>query len=277
MVRIFSWCVVFVFLIFTNSITLAEENKKNVNKLLDLSGITKQIGEFPTLIKSGMEQSREQGTPIPESIYQSMLMAIDDSIDTRTMVKGVANELLNNLNKEEIKFLMTWYESELGRKITLLEEKSSTPAAYQEMMLITESLLADSNHVSFAKKLDELVGATDFSMKLQENTQIAVLSSVFKALNPHKKFDLNALKSQMSKQRTQIRANINQIVIVSFTYTYRNLNQEEIHEYTEFLESPTAKIFNESAMNGIDKEMNKALIQLGKSMEIILQSNVKQG
>ncbi len=94
MVRIFSWYVVFVFLIFTNSITLAEENKKNVNKLLDLSGITKQIGEFPTLIKSGMEQSREQGTPIPESIYQSMLMAIDDSIDTRTMVKGVANEFV---------------------------------------------------------------------------------------------------------------------------------------------------------------------------------------
>ncbi len=277
MVRIFSVYVVFVFLIFTSSITLAEGNEKNVNKLLDLSGITKQIREFPSLVKSGVEQSRKQGTPIPDSLYQSMHMAVDDSIDPRTMVKGVVNGLLNNLNEKEIQHLLSWYESELGRKITLLEEKSSTQAAYQEMMLMSESLLADSNHVKFAKKLDKLVGATDFSMKLQENTQIAVLSSVFKALNPHQSFDLDIFKSQMSKQHKQIRANIEQIVIVSFTYTYRNLNQEEIDEYTTLLESSSAIKFNKSTMNSIDKEMNKALIQLGKSMAIILQSKVQQG
>jgi hypothetical protein len=256
---------------------LADENKKNVNKLLDLSGITKQISEFPILVKSGVEQSRKQGTPIPDSLYQSMHMAIDDSIDPSIMVKGVAIELLNNLNEEEIVQLLSWYESELGRKISLLEEKSSTTEAYTEMMLMSESLLADSDHVNFAKKLDKLVGATDFSMKLQANTQIAVLSSVFKALNPHKFFDIDALKSQMSKQHKQIRANIEQLVIVSFTYTYRNLNQQEIDEYTTFLESSASDKFNKSTMDGIDNEMSKALIQLGKSMAIILQSKVRQG
>lgn len=277
MVKFLSVYLVFVCLIFTSSITLADENKKNVNKLLDLSGITKQISEFPILVKSGVEQSRKQGTPIPDSLYQSMHMAIDDSIDPSIMVKGVAIELLNNLNEEEIVQLLSWYESELGRKISLLEEKSSTTEAYTEMMLMSESLLADSDHVNFAKKLDKLVGATDFSMKLQANTQIAVLSSVFKALNPHKFFDIDALKSQMSKQHKQIRANIEQLVIVSFTYTYRNLNQQEIDEYTTFLESSASDKFNKSTMDGIDNEMSKALIQLGKSMAIILQSKVRQG
>ncbi len=277
MVRIFSVYTVFVFLIFTSSFTLAAENEKNVNKLLDLSGITKQIGEFPGLIKSGMEQSLEQGTSIPDNLYQSMHMAVDDSIDPVTMVKGVARELLSNLNEEEILHLLSWYESELGRKITLLEEESSTQAAYKEMMLMSESLLADSDRVKFAKKLDNLVGATDFSMKLQESTQIAVFSTIFKALNPHKPLNLESYKSQTSKQHEQIRTNIEQIVTVSFIYTYRNLKQKEIDEYTGFLESPTACKFNKSAMGGIDKEMSKALIQLGKSLTIILQSKVQQG
>ena len=83
-------------------------------------------------------------------------------------------------------------------------------------------------------------------MKLQENTQIAVLSSVYNALNPHKSFDIDTLKSQISKQRKQVRANIEQIVIVSFTYTYRNLNQEEIDEFTTFLESSASNKFNKS-------------------------------
>ncbi len=277
MFRAFSVYLVVVFFIFTSSITLAVENERNVNKLLDLSGITKQIREFPDLVKSGVEQSRAQGTSIPDSLYQSMHMAVDDAIDPGTMAKGIVNGLLNKLNEKEIQHLLSWYESELGRKIARLEVKSSTHEAYNEMMLMSESLLADSDHVKFAKKLDELVGATDFTMKLQENTQIAVLSSVFKALNPHKSFDLDAFKSQMSKQHQQIRSSIEQIVIVSFTYTYRNLNQEEIDEYTTFLESSAAKKFNKSAMSDIDKEMNKALIQLGKSMAIILQSKVQQG
>ncbi len=278
MVRFFPVFLVFVFLMSTSSsITLAEENRENVIKLLDLSGITKQISEFPGLVKSGVDQSREQGTSIPDRLIQLLHMAVDDSIDPGTMVKGVANGLLNNLNEEETLQLLSWYESELGRKIALLEEKSSTTEAYTEMMLMSERLLADSEHVKFAKKLDKLVGATDFSMKLQENTQRAVLSSIFKALNPHKNFDFDTLKLQMSKQHKQIRANIEQIVIVSFTYTYRNLNQGEIDEYTTFLESSASSKFNESTLNSIDKEMNKALIQLGERLAILLQSKVQQG
>ena len=68
--------------------------KENINKLLDLSGITKQIREFPDLVKSGVEQSREQGTPIPDSLYQSIHMAIDDSIDPRTIVKGDCPQII---------------------------------------------------------------------------------------------------------------------------------------------------------------------------------------
>ncbi len=277
MARIVSVYVIFVFLLFTCSVTLAEDNTKNVKRLLDLSGITKQIGEFPSLIKTGMEESRKQGAQIPDSLFQSMLMSVDDSTDTSIMVKGVAKELEGNLSNEEIHHLLSWYESELGKKITILEEKSSTSTAYQEMMQISNSLLADSDRVNFANNLDKLVGATDFSMKLQENTQIAVLSSVFKALNPYKPFDFEALESQMSKHRAEIRARIKKIVIVSFLYTYRSLNKEEIDKYTGFLESAAAKNFNNSALQGIGKEMNKALNQLSKSMAIILKCNVRQG
>ncbi len=279
MVRIISGYAVFVFLLFSCLITLAEveENIRNANRLLELSGITKQIGEFPGLIKTGMEESRKQGAPIPDSLFQAMLMSVDDSTDINRMVKGVAKELQDNLSEEEIQYLFSWYESELGKKITMLEEKSSTTTAYKEMVQMGDSLLADSDRVNFARKLDDLVGATDFSMKLQENTQTAVLSSVFKALNPHKPFDLKALKSQMSKHRAEIRASIKKIVIISFIYTYKDLNEEEIDQYTNFLESAASKNFNNSTIRGIGKEMNKALMRLGKSMAIILQSKVRQG
>lgn len=276
--KIIEGFLVFIFFIFTSLITTAAEDvDKNVKMLLDLSGITRQIEKYPGLIKSGIEHSRMEGASLPESLYQTILMSVDDSIDTRIMVNGIADELKKHLNEEETQHLLSWYESELGRKISLLEEHSSTQSAYQEMMQITESLLADSDQVKFAKKLDELVGATDFSMRLHENTQIAVLSSIYKALNPHRQLNLEEFKSQMSDQRTRIRANIEQIVIVSFIFTYRNLNQEEIDKYMNFLESQASINFNKSAMSGIDKEMNKALIQLAKSMSILLQSKVQQG
>lgn len=239
-----------------------------------MSGLTKQVNEFPGLIKTGMIQARQQGAAIPEDLFNEMLKSVDTSILPKEILEKISSSLKKSIREDEINRLLVWYESDLGRKITLAEEKASTPESYQLMISEAKTLLADSKRVEFAKRLDKLIGATEITMNLQKISGIAVYSAIMKAVSPDQPINIDEYKSQMLSIEPKMRANTEQLVIISFVYSYKTFDDKSLEKYESFLNEPTTVKFNNAVVESFNKGLETSISKWADKIGVIFKDKV---
>lgn len=258
------------------SLSIASTKEDNLDRLFLLSGITKQVGEFPGLVKAGVMQGVEQGTPIPENEVRLILDSVDKKILPSVIIAEIKSSLKKSLSNKDIEELLSWYESAIGKRITAAEEKASTPEAYQQMMNSAQKLLTDTQRVEMASRFDELLGATELAMGMQEFTGIAVYSAIMTSLAPDQALNLDAYKSQMAAIKPQMRANIQQLVTASFVYSYQEIDDKSLAAYEEFLNRSITQQFNHSVYNGLNRGFEKVVSDWAADLAAIFKSKVNK-
>ena len=123
---------VWLLIVLFSSASFAEVSDKSIDKILDLSGLTVQVAQFPGLIKTGMSLAMQQGEPLPE--INTMLKMVDETVLVSEILQGIRASLKSSLNENEAQQLLVWYESDIGKEITAAEEKASTPDAVKQIM-----------------------------------------------------------------------------------------------------------------------------------------------
>ncbi|PIE43031.1 MAG: hypothetical protein CSA50_07505 [Gammaproteobacteria bacterium] len=267
----------FLFAIFISlfcSFCLASSKQSNLDKLILLSGLPKQTNEFPELVKSSFKQGVQQGGSIPEDEMSLLLDSIDKAILPSVILNEVQLSLEKSLSNRDIETLLQWYESDIGERITKAEEKASTPQAYQDMIHSAQQLLANTKRVEVAKRLDNLLGTTDMTMEIQKFSSIAVYSAIMTTLTPDQELDLATYKAQMAKIEPQMRASIQQFVIVSFVYSYRSIDDGSLARYEQFLNRPVTKKFNSSVVAGLMSGLKKVLANWADDIAAFLKDKV---
>ncbi len=106
------------------------------------------------------------------------------------------------------------------------------------------------------------------TMKLQENTEVAVFTALSTIMNPGQSVNIERFKDQVSAQEQQKRANIEQLVILSLVYSYRDLNMDSIEKYVNFLKRPITRKFNDSVIKGMMYALNQSIDNVAKSVAI---------
>jgi F0F1-type ATP synthase membrane subunit b/b' len=243
-----------------------EIDSYSLDKLMELSGLNKQVAEVPGMVRAGVEQARQQGSTIPDAEFDAVMKSIEDAFQPSDILMAIRAEVKKSLSEAEAETLMSWYESALGKKITKAEEEASTPAAFKEMMSDAESLLADQQRVGIANTLDELTHSTDRTIQIGENAELAVFTALSKAINPEKPVPVETFKSQMSAQKQQMRTEIKQMVTVSSVYAYKDIDISSLKKYIEFNERPNTQKFNNSVMKGMDAAFNQSVDKMATSM-----------
>lgn len=269
--------LVLVISFFISSLSYAEVSDRSLDRILDLSGLKTQMEQFPEMIKAGMEQSKQQGTPLADTQYNSMLMAVDESVLPSEIIEEIRSSLKKSITEEDAQQLLRWYESDLGREITRAEVDSSTPEAYQQMMESAQSLLENTERVEFANRLDALLGATDMAVNLQEYTGIAVYSAIMTAMQPNKPLDLEPVKAQMKASISQARTAIKQLVTLTFVFSYINIETNKLNKYENFLNNSTTKKFNNVVIESMNRAFEGTISKLANSLSLAFSTEQQQG
>jgi len=265
-------------LLAISALSRADASPNTTAHLLQLSGISRQVEEFPRLIKEGMLQSKQTGNNIKDDTFNAMLATVDDSLNTSAMLEEIGRKLGPTLNNDETKVVLSWYESRPGKLITAAEEHASTPEAYNEMIQQSDLLMKDRRRIDYARSLDELLGATQFTLDLHTHTQLAVISAFSSALEPDTQTQLEIYKAQVKQQVESLRTDIEQFVILSFLYSYQAIGDDDLKRYREFLETPEARTFNRVTMQGISETLQRAIAVLAKRIaEIKIDKPVSPG
>lgn len=270
--HIFLVAISFLFSTFS----YAEVSDESINKLLVFSGITMQVEQFPEVVKVGIGQAKQQGTPIPDVEFSLILNSIDESFKPLSMIETIRKSIKKTINEEEAKKLLAWYQSDLGRKITRAEERASTPEAYQKMMYLEQTLFSNSEQVEFVQRLDLLLGATDTAVELHKYTGIAVYSAIMTAIQPDVPLDLEPFIAQVEAASYQTRIASKEMVTLSFLYAYRNIKIDKLREYESFLNNTSTMKFNQVVIDSMNKGFETSVSKFANALAEILKTKYQQ-
>jgi hypothetical protein len=244
--------------------------EKSIGTLLEVAGISQQVAQFPALFKGSVEQNAQQGMVISLAQHQAILNSIDSSVLPAEILAGISRAVKTAISQDEAEVLMTWYQSPLGKKIAKAEESAQSDQAYQQMVAQKKILLGNTERVAFAQRFNVLLGAAVMTDKIQQNMQLAVNATILQALVPDRSPDIATLKTQLQDADRQINPALEQMVVLSFVYSYQALSNKELIKYESFLSDPPTIKFNKIIMSGINSGLEGAILRWLDTTAVVL-------
>lgn len=243
------------------------DEKRPVWEILEQSGFLAQIAEIPGMVKAGMQDGLKEavaiGVDIPEEQQMAMLALVDEYMRPDPIAQDVIARLEAALTDEDIDALLRWSRSDLAKRLSAAEVESASAEAYGRALQLAESLLADAERVAFAKSINALVGATETTVAVHENTQLAVIFMVLAVLAPGEPVNLYAIAQEIESGRPELYAAMEEVSTISFLYTYRDFSLEELEAYQAFLRTPAGMKYTEITTDGLVRGFRTAAIELG--------------
>jgi hypothetical protein len=230
-----------VFLVVVSlSTAQAEPAGKEVlsQQLLKASGLEQQIAQIPDQVLSGI--ASQQAT-MPTEQYNILIAALKEAFHVQRLTVNVSARIEKNLDLETMRAALTWLHSDLGMKITGLEEAASTPQGVQQLQAYAQKLQthpASPARLQLAERLDAVTYATDMLVNIVTATMLGVATAIDAAQVKERRIGAEALKAQLDLQRPALLQTYRPIVTASMLYTYQGVGDADMNRYIAFLESP---------------------------------------
>ncbi len=248
-----------------------------VQELYVKSGLAKQLQQVPLLIQASLDQPLDDfGQKLPESLISTMKALVPWAFALENLKKPVLQELREKLITPDIKEVLKWLDSPLGKKITQMEEAAATleaQTAIDQYAMRMKSSPPTAARLKVIAQLDAASKATESAVELAVNTQIAVSLAINATLPREQQMSPAEIKRQLAKDRPDLEAAAKMQTVAALFYTYRTLTESEIQKYIEFLRSPAGSKFTSVSTVAIDKAFYECNIKWGKA----IGETLKQG
>ena len=187
--------------------------------------------------------------------------------------KTIIEQIEAGLGQDDIKAVIEWLDSPLGRKCTRLEEAASTPEAYTEIENFA-ARLGDNppaqDRLQLVQSLDASVGATEMMVTLSMNTQLAVATAILASLPTDGEIPFEELEKQVEQSRPYFESAFKTQVMVGFLYTYQSLTNDELEKYIGFANSEVGTKYHRVTIAGFKKAMVRASLRWGEAIGELL-------
>jgi S1-C subfamily serine protease len=233
-----------------------KQKLKLAHQIVEESGIARQsrslsestLESFETKYKENLE-TKTQESDEDEKRFKKFKEVIKLSTDPDKLNKYIENQLAAKLSIDELKEVLKWYKSPLGKKISSIEYSSISEKKEQFEKLrlaFRMTRYQTTERLNLFKRLDAATSATDAMIELQTNLiiQNQILELV---LSDSKKPDqasideiVEEFKKNVDPYLDSLAANL---VFAGFVYTYRGVDKNDIEKYVLFSEASAAKHF----------------------------------
>ena len=274
------WTIVFFVLPVA---TMAQDNKEAlIQDLYGKSGLEKQVGQLPMVIQVGFDQAvamDDRLKVIPRSVIGEMRAYIETVFAPEKIKRIILGECRKKLSIDDLKKVIEWLDSPIGRKFTQLEEVASTPEKYTEMQQFALKLQESPplpERVKIIQLLDSAVKATETSVELAMNTQLAVTIAIVASLPKEQQPTYDNLVAAIEQTRPQIEDAMRIQTIVSLLFTYSSVAHAELDRYIAFASSPAGINYHNATISGLKRAMLEGSYKWGELIADILKQSTSK-
>lgn len=236
-----------------------------LDELMRKSGLWNQLAQIEPMMQVGVTQAHEQSPRIPEENLDQLRAAIASAYAVDDLRTSVRDQLLATVSPQDATTVLRWLSSDLGQRITALEEAGSTPEAAVKRQDEGPQVLADlpPQRRQQVERLVKLTFSAEVAADLVIDTTVGVARGIALSANVPVPDSIETLKSKLQSQRAQLVDMLGPRLAADYAIVYLPLSDKELEQYIEFCESPAGQRYAAAGVDAIDKALTEAAVRLG--------------
>ncbi len=244
---------------------LASESERSelLHELMERTGLNAQIHQFPEVIEAGVEAAISGSGGDAESAAK-IAAIVKHEIEPGKVIDEVGAQLSETMTEADIHALLAWLDSPLGRKIADLE--SGVPTVADGTAAGGATPEVSPHRQELYSRLDDAIRATEATVEMTLNAQVAVASAVLSASNDSPSPSVAWIRERIEAQRFQVRGHITHQVHASFVQTYKALSVTELESYIRQANSPSGRRYTAAVIEALNETLTASFERVGARM-----------
>ena len=250
----------------------AHAAERRIDELMRKSGLHDHMAQVLAHTRAGAEQARAEAKArgnkgdLTDAQYARLILGMNVAFAPEKLRTVVRAEMLRDLSAADEEEVLRWLSSELGVRITRLEEERDDAERYQKMEAAIPEFMktVPRERLALCERLAESIGSGESSARLMINITVAIAYGIALSVPGGDVEAIKEIRAKLESQRPQMEAAMQQHAIGIFAYTYQPLSDAELGSYVDFAESPVGRRYHRATIKAVDKAMLQGSIELGR-------------
>lgn len=245
-----------------------EPGGEPLDVLIQRSGLDAQLSHFEAAMQRGISAAHGAQRKLASEDVGRLRKAVATAYAANSLRPVLRSELAKLLNAREIAAALAWLDSPTGRKLTLLEEKASTPEAQQRIEAAARGR-APAVAPARTRILHELITATradelGASLLIETAAGVTEGAALFTPGDPSAA--VAAARSELEASRGEIVAAMHQQSSVAFALVYAPASDAELAALLAFARSPAGVKYHAASARAFERTLTQAAKRLGGAL-----------
>lgn len=232
--------------------------------LMQQSGMNTQIDLISDQVKRDIRESARQGLPM-DVVIQDKLVG---SLDTQLLTHDVQNYLAGHMTVDEMRLVLAWLESPLGKQVVMMEVNASQAEVMAEMFKAFQIERMRPGRMERIHRLDEAVLSKERTKDLMVNMQVFFGMAMVAESGSAQSASYGQIRHKMEREMAPMWGELEQVVTMIYLFTYQGLDDADLDRYLEFSESAHGRKYNQMLVDGL----SHAFAHAGKMLRQSLKS-----
>lgn len=233
------------------------------------SGLDTLILSLPEAMEQQLNLQRL--TETNQLAFDEAKVAITQAIQSIQDRNLAIQYLTTEADAELLKGAMTFLASPLGQRIAVEERAASSADAQLEMQAYAMEMAKtppSDERIKLIQRLADALNSDQVIITLMKSTFYSLVG-ITEALTPDAAATLKAgLDEEWGKIEPMLREQFGQFMIMGAHYSYRNLSDADLKNYTEFLNTPSGQAYWKTGIEIIDLYMKTFIKELVSIMKV---------
>ena len=238
------------------------------DELMRKSGLWIQLAQVEPMMQAGVSQAHAQSGRLSEQDLEHLRKAIAIAYAPDNLRTAARNQLLATLSPQDAATVLRWLSSDLGQRITALEEAASSPDEAIKRQDTGPRILASlsATRRERIERLAKLTLSAEAAADLIINTMMGVAHGLALSAPGAAADNIEDLKAKLQSQRNRFVEMLGPRIVADFAAMYQPLSDQELDQYVAFCESPAGQKYAAAGLDAIDKALTEAAVRLGRQL-----------
>jgi hypothetical protein len=238
------------------------------DELMHKSGLWLQLAQVEPMMQVGISQAHATAGTLPPEDLQRLQKAVAATYAADDLRTAASNRLSATLSRQDAEAVLGWLSSDLGRRITALEEAGSSPNEAANRQENGPRILAALS-AARRKRVEHLANATlsaESAADLTINTMMGILHGLAAGAPGATRDTIDDLKAKLGPQRDRFVEVFRPRIVAEFAAMYQPLSDHELDEYIAFCDSPLGRRYVAASLAALDQALTDAAARLGRQL-----------
>ena len=230
------------------------------------SGLWQQLAQIEAGVQQGIMQSDAELRRLNDEQLDRLRDAAHAAYGAERLRKSMRTELVASLPAAETEQALQFLATDLGKRVTALEEAAATPQNSDRIETIADDAFAalPAPRKDLIERMVKATRVAEVAASIIINQQLGVMRGFAVYAGHADSTPPDDAKSRMNRYRDQLIASLGPRMAAQSAVVYGPLSEDDLSKYVEFLESPAGRETSNAVSAALDKVLGGAAFELGR-------------